>query len=255
MGIDLLDIKFRLERSCGVKIGVEDFARLAGWELDAPIEVTLDLTVAQIHTYLLERRDEIKTLSAQRPIVQARVESLLRDQRLDRWRSPEPEESLEEMIPRLDRRADWERLADSLNCKLPPLESSRIVKLAVASPLLVLTIAITLAGWSIMHAIDPVWIGLVVIIVGWLAGAFAIVQALTTCLDSRRVRIPAEVATVRQLVDHVTTNRLFESDAPLLRMSDDEVFAGVRDALVECLVVDPDEVTPEAKLVADLGMC
>ncbi len=36
-------------------------------------------------------------------------------------------------------------------------------------------------------------------------------------------------------------------------MTQDEVFAKVRDVLVDALGVDEDEVTPEAKLVEDLG--
>lgn len=254
MGIDLFSITFELERSCGVKIDVKDIAVAAGRDVESAPQKDLDLTVAQIHAFLLERRNEIKTVSAQRPQVEERVRQVLRTHFLDDRRDPDSDEHLEDIVPRVNRRRHWSQLAEMLNSKLPLLELPWSAKVAASSALFALVLGITLAGWRIAFAIDHIWIGSLIISVGWLAGVFAASELLATGLQTWRRQIPQDAATVGRLADYVTVGRLAESDAPLLTMSDDEVFTTLRDVLVEVLVIEPDAVTPEAKLVADLGM-
>lgn len=55
MGVDLLDLSFRINQRFGLGMEVQDFAEIAGWTPEDPLKQPFDVTVGQLYEYLLAR--------------------------------------------------------------------------------------------------------------------------------------------------------------------------------------------------------
>jgi acyl carrier protein len=55
MGLDLLDLSFRIEQRFGFDLPPQSFAEMAGWSPDNPDGRPFDVTVGQLYEFLLAR--------------------------------------------------------------------------------------------------------------------------------------------------------------------------------------------------------
>lgn len=59
MGLDLLDLSFRIEQRFSLKLSPQAFTEMAGWSPDNPDGRPFDVTVGQIYEFLLARLEVV----------------------------------------------------------------------------------------------------------------------------------------------------------------------------------------------------
>ncbi len=157
---------------------------------------------------------------------------------------------LEEVIPRDQRRAQWQRLAAALDLPLPPLcRPAGLTYFLNGTTLGVLALGII--GYEIEHPRGPVnWLVFTtfgLILVCFLK--YRIVHFLTT---PWAVCFPDEYATVRGLLRWLLLRdygRILAQDA---EWHDDEVWPFLQELLAKAFEVRREKITPDADFVRDL---
>jgi|GEM_PF-1871438 acyl carrier protein len=247
MGIDLLDIAYRVERAFGVQFDVKDFFEERTKE---PPDVVFHSRVGDLYDLILEKR---KALGLSKGKIRPEAFAT-RDVRLALaevlYVSPEdfrPQDKLSRLLPLEDRRKLWRRLRKRLK-GLGPLkarerrfEHARWVALFVAAVggALGLSYVEWHIGWPILY------------LATLLGGAFA----LNTVGDAWSANlVPKEVHTVELLAKtHLARNRRHYIDECGGTDSDEDVWHTLQVILVDVLGVEIGKITKEADLVRDLG--
>jgi acyl carrier protein len=283
MGIDLLDIVFRLERSFGIKIprgelfpesifkgdpefvqngkvtekGVNElrqrmpFADLSTFERNPEVSQISDLfTVGMLYVYILEklRPGNAWPRKCLGPLVFFSLRPALADLSGTGEAAITPASRLDQIIPLQERRPKWRRLAETLDARLPALRRPAVVvqwmRLGLAA-LFIGSLALFVLG---IPAADPFWLAL-----SLLAGTglkYGVAHLLTVPLA---VCFPPSCATVKGLVKQLLKSNYGRLAARENACHHGEVWAVLEDILVEALGVDRERVTPDARLVEDLG--
>ncbi|MEN6450788.1 MAG: hypothetical protein ABFC96_09870 [Thermoguttaceae bacterium] len=194
MGVDALDLSFRLEKRLGIRIQ------------HAEIVVAFFDTPATLHRYLVAKlKGECKDIPAMEPLFRelANAISSVRG----RWR-PDATANLNRVFPASHREANWRSLQTALGVSLPPLQ----------------------------------------------------------CLSGEEeLKVPPNCDSMRSLAYWIVENRpervewLMIGSARFGELSgrawtDEEVWEIMCDCIVAALGVKPEAVTPDARLVEDLGM-
>jgi acyl carrier protein len=159
-----------------------------------------------------------------------------------------PQHDVEELIPWRKRRRAWQQLGQELALELPELERPAKVKLTLALMCLRLAIGIVAACISVFgfnaHAAVSVFIGCVVFIA---LAEYRITIPLARC-------IPERCRSVRGLVQTIVLMNHKKVLVARIGANQPEVWNILR-ALIACqLGVRLEDVTPEARFVADLGV-
>jgi acyl carrier protein len=262
MGIDLLDITFRIERTFGVRFSGDDLLQAAGHETVADLAVSsepFDITVGQIYEQLLGRLRIVETAAPRRQQMLDRVRAALAGECLVPVEKIEDATTLEELISRRDRAASWTRLQARLGRRLPALLLPPTLRTAVAITWHVIGAAVGLLAVPtadpLLNAVCSVAIFAVFAGAAWLCSR--------TLFPRRRTWIPDQCATVDGLTEHALR------EAPLCDGSNGnacrnsqtdcwtraDVWDALQTILSECLGVDHDDIRPASRLVADLGAC
>ncbi len=254
MGIDLLDIAFRIEKSFGVRFDVREL--LGDWTGEPP-PLGPSIKVGDVYELILEKRKALNL-----PEGAGRLESLaLADVRLALSRvldvSPDtirPEDRLSRLLPLKQRRRQWRRLRRQLK-GLGPLKRRRTAFRGArwGGLFAVMGIAIVGLGYTgILPVGHPAWwiAWPVLVLSGYVGGAFAL-NALGDLGMAKR--IPWEARTVELLArTHLARNRRSYLDRGGTD-SDEDVWYTLQVIIADALAVDVKEVTREADLVRDLG--
>jgi acyl carrier protein len=156
-----------------------------------------------------------------------------------------PKAALESLIPRHDRKAIWDALSHSMRCKLPRLE--RPDGLCAA---LVALSAVTTLGLIALGAVQsdsgrtP-----------WLVLGGAVVPILCFALSKpHAIEFRQSCQTVGGLVEWLTEEQRPRFAGSDRVWTDREVWETISGLLVEMQGLSPEQITPEATFVDDLGM-
>jgi hypothetical protein len=166
-------------------------------------------------------------------------------------KSLDPNARLDDLIPRCMRRQVWRDLEAAMGIRMPalwfsPVEILNVAALAAGMWLVAAGLAVYFDN-RVPSAMFP---GVVVLLM--LFAPIAI-GAADFILAQRATWLP-NIDTLLELADATVRDnmRVFRTRYGV-RPSRDEIFALVRAALVDALGVDECEVTPDARLVQDLG--
>lgn len=266
MGIDLLDIKFRLERDLRVRIRQDDFLtaltrdiRAGGPEAeDGPVLFRAG-TVGALYALALEQLCHYPRHGCLCAPVFYRLRRDLGELFGTGRERVTPSSRLDDLIPRRQRRRNWQQLARALDLPLPALSRPAWLERAIRNSCLVsvlpvvffpalLAAAVAVAPLLGRPAAEPVWILLSLIAGTGLKSGLAHLLTVPCA-----VHFPESCATVRGLIKtlmHTDYGRIVEQEQA---WHERDVWNTLQGILAEALGVSPEEVTPEAHLVRDLG--
>lgn len=195
MGIDALDLVFRLEKRFGFTIGRDE------------AQASCFNTVRDIHRYLIAKlRNEARTVPNLFGLITD--VSLAVSNVTGRWRRLIPSTNLNTKFPPATRAAQWQALEAALQVALPQLEHPpdqafpRVPRLVETD--------LALAYWIAEH------------------------------YPERVEQLPIDCRRTGEMANHAWT--------------DEEIWDVLRECICDTLGVKPAEVTPDARLVDDLGM-
>lgn len=247
MGIDLLDITFRLEKTFDVPFTGEDMASLVS---------DRDICVGDLYDLILHRlamkdavRDDIELNYA----LWNELRGVLHEATNVPVEHVELQTPLEEIFPIKNRNDNWEMLRRLSRFRIEKLDYPAGVRTVGIVIAVTMVIVEQFRLWQIQGAI-------------WfcpLLGLFGVWMAVETylkvlsILTPWRTRFPSDSRTVKDLCRTVRTancEMLGENADLFPHKARPHVWQQLVDVLVDALGVDSDEVTLESRLVADLGM-
>ena len=156
-----------------------------------------------------------------------------------------PPTSLESLIPKHRRRAVWDEIAGSMRCRLPRLERPARLCGAIVTGCALFAIAPIAFGFFQSNTDIAVWLGITV--VGLPILAFKL--STPAAVEFRR-----DCQTVKGLVEWLRENQPRRFAAVDRVSTDCEVWQTICRLLVEMQGLEPEQITPDATFVDDLGM-
>ena len=243
MGVDLLDITFRIEKSFGIRMTFDEWLTIAGVTGET-VEPGIDFTVQQVFDHILDRLDE--SPSGYGP-PQVSREVLL--ETLSRFFDVPIEDlslntELDGLLSSADRAEKWSELSRCFKLRLPPLRRSTWLTVLIALPVLATPVVV----FGLLRTWDFCVGGLLsVVATGTVWGTVLHMTA------GRAVVLPRQCRTVQGLKGLLNGSaHKADMDQPG-NWSREDVWGRLQEILVDCLGVDAGEVTPEARLIGDLG--
>ena len=247
MGIDFLDITFRIEKEFEVDLSGDDLDSIVR-DRDISVGDLYELVLGKLHlrdfarydvrlNYALwtEVRDLIHSVTRV-PLVQIELKT-----------------PLETLFPRKGRRARWQSLREASPYRVRKLEYPRIARTAAFLLAVVMAMFDQFHIWRVPGA-KWLWPLLALLAVWMLVETYAKVLWILAPL---RTRFPSGMTTVKDLCRAVLATNYADfwrhAEVPL----DDRclvVWEQLTAILVEALGVDADEVTFRSRLVKDLAM-
>jgi acyl carrier protein len=239
MGLDLVEVLLEIENAFKVRIQDEEYERCA------TVGGMRDLVVAKLQA-------AGRLASSLAPCLSSAVfckarKSLVVVGGVDRGRI-RPSALVEQMIPVPARRQIWREWERALGVRLPRLERPSVVVFASWAIVVLIYLTLALLAGGLRHPLQLMTAG----IVASLAGIAAIVATKPFA-----VLVPVEATTFRDLTSnliarHATSFReRLRPQEP--RWTSQEAYFVLKGILVEQLGVEPQRVTPEARLIEDLG--
>jgi len=157
-----------------------------------------------------------------------------------------PEASLDGLVPLERRRAAWVRLGNALGWHLPQLRlRAAIVNTLMVSLVLTVLVAVVGGAFGLMSKWAAWALGLATVPAAWLA--FKVTAPFA-------VHLPSRWETVGQATEALLALNFGRIAQERQSWSENEVWAAVRNTVVEQLGVDPTAVTREARFVEELGI-
>ena len=242
MGIDLLDISFRLEKVFNLNLGKtfwnEVFERA---RRDSPGTVVMDVTVQQIHCELVCRLQAQGRYEETSYLTEENLKDVLTKLQIQfPLTNVSPETQIQELFGRPLWREDWDVLSDIFGVELPSIAWSKwtlIVLGAGITGCAVIWVVSRLTQWPWVYAI--------------MFDIFVIASLLAWRLNSESKRFPPQIRSVKHLAEFVLVSRTRRGLTA--KWADEVIWFSLREVLVDGLGVDDDEVTPTATLIHDLG--
>jgi len=156
-----------------------------------------------------------------------------------------PKAALESLIPRENRRAVWDEVAHLMRCKLPRLERTNVLCGAL------LTAAAFIALAPLAFGFIPLGTGAVWWLVLSGLGLLILFRKLS---EPQALEFQAECQTVEGLVGWLTTTQRPRFAQSERAWTDREAWETICRLLVGMQGLKPEQTTPEATFVDDLGM-
>jgi hypothetical protein len=243
MGIDLLDVQFRIETVFGLQLEQEFFHKIIdkhhpNWQM--PGQPRPDVTVGRIYDELLERlRRENRLEGDYSQLRTLTLHSVLDSLKRSLERSDLAAETpVTELLPPPLNRAAWNRLAASLEIEPPLIPWSTLTQVSYNGGCLVV-VGIWFAAFLFEAPLKYL-----------ILAALGVLPVILWRSAMEKQRFPPSIRTIQDFSDHVLRVRLRQ---PSSRWPEELVWDQLRDVMVDALGVDDDEVTPEARLIQDLG--
>jgi hypothetical protein len=243
MGMDALDIRFRLERTFNIAFRWEEIAK------DFP-DYSL-LTAGCLHAYILGKLRKNPIRKCLGPWVFDRLRAALSGAF-----GIDPERVLTftltaDLIPKEGRRAAWKKLRKALGLPLPPLELScggpgsiRRILFGQYFTLFVLL------GFGIATASQVLLLTVLFLCLGNYLAIIIYFIVISPFVSS----IPSSSKTIKGLVRSILYSDYGRIATMEKGWQDEEVWGALRVVLVEALNVTPEEIYPHSHLIDDLGM-
>jgi hypothetical protein len=243
MGIDLLDVQFRIETVFGLNMEREFFPDLIArhhpnWK--KPGQPRPDVTVGQIYDELLERLRRENRLEGDYSQLRTLTLHSVLDSLKQSFERPDlaSKTPVTELLPPPLNRAAWNRLATSLDVEPPLIPWSTMTQVSYNGGCLVVV-----GIWFATFLFEAPLKYLVFAALGMLP-----LILWRSAMENQR--FPPSIRNIQDLSDHILLVRLRE---PGSRWPEELVWHQLRDVMVDALGVDDHEVTPEARLIQDLG--
>lgn len=243
MGIDLLDVQFRIETEFGLKMEREFFPDLIArhhpnWK--KPGQPRPDVTVGQIYNELLERLRRENRLEGDYSQLRTLTLHSVLDSLKQSLERPDlaAETPVTELLPPPLNRAAWNRLAASLDIEPPLIPWSTLTRISYGSGCLVVV-----GFWfaTFLFKVASKYL---------ILAALGMLPVILWRSAMEKQRFSPSIRTIQDFSDHFLRVRLRQ---PGSRWPEELVWDQLRDVMVDALGVDDDEVTPEARLIQDLG--
>ncbi len=241
MGIDLLDVKLRLEKVFQLELNDDFWEEVFEVAKQESVTPARDITVGQIHDALLKRLKSQGRLNANTSLAAANLSEVLKklQSRYPHWQVT-PESDFYSLHGRPLCRADWPELGELFTLEMPIIGWSTLTILLVV--FVPLASMVVLAFWQPAN-------------LPWGYTAAVDIAALSALilwrLNGESKRFPPQIRTVQDLADYVLVERCERN--PQAKWPEDLVWFMLREALVDGLGVDHHEVIPSATLIHDLG--
>jgi hypothetical protein len=239
MGLDLVELVIKVEETFTIQINDRDASEI--------------ITVGQLYRYVLER----VAVQEGDPCLTSRAFYGLRRSfqtelgvSRDRVR---PRADIEELLPRPGRKQHWESLGEALRVHLPDLRRPSwlqdVLGWCVIATGLTLFLGILLfAGFSSVLGMG----GFITYL--FLALTLVLLNVLAFALTSPfAIELPAHCRSVRGLVETAVASGCMAAEPNDRRWSRATVWVALRLVIVDVLGVHPEEVTDNARFVADFG--
>ena len=255
MGMDLLDISFRLEKNTGVQISMDDWSSLFREN---------DVSVGDLYSLLICRSklsDDLRTDMELNESVWVRVQSavvrmLKKDVSEINLTMP-----LSNLFPVASRRENWEALRKELDLSTPSLKNSARDQRWIS------------IGWLMCILMPAALFGVGCFSLpsfGMPAYAFAGICSLLSGLaltavqstlarrvwEPRRTNFPDNMLTLKELcrrVRDINAHRLIRRSVSQDLDEGLRLWESLKESLVDALGVDESEITMQARLVKDFG--
>ncbi|RLS57784.1 MAG: hypothetical protein DWH91_03790 [Planctomycetota bacterium] len=242
MGIDLIDITFRVEKVFSLKLKSSFWDDLiVELRQTFPDSIVTDITVGQLHRGIVNHLKAAQRLEESTFLAQANRDQVLATLRT-RYapRGVTAETQLSQLHDRPLFREDWYDLGDLFQVPLPDVGWSRwsitVIGLGLVASLVVFVVSQWWNyPWGYVAIIDT---GVLTALIAWR-------------MNRESKRFPPQIQTVRHLTDYVLFQRMLQS--PEGRWTDDVAWVALQQILTDALGVDAHEVTPEARIIHDLG--
>ena len=249
MGLDLLDITFRIEKTLGVSLSEDDFRELVR-DRDVMVGDLYDLVLKKLHLRDVARYD-LRLNYALWAELQGVIHTVTKVP-LERVELQTP---LESLFPQKTRRAAWETFRDACPYRVRSLDYPSVVRVFGFSLAVSMVLIEQFQIWQVPGLM---WL--------WpLLGLFGMWMLIETyakvlrLLAPFRNRFPSGMATVKDLCRAVLARNYedvchacYDTAIPLDERSL-AVWKQLTGILVDALGVDADEVTFRSRLFRDLG--
>ncbi len=231
MGLDGVELLMAVEETFDISIADEEAATV--------------ITVGDLQSLVLSKVEAV----ANAPCLTAHVFYRMRRALMELYEVPRmelaPALPLTPLIPMEHRRAHWDSLGGSMNLTLPALRRPRALVWAINLSLLFFMISAFLAG---QFGALSLWMTLAFLVAGavlwWLA--YRVTRPFAVHFPNLRTLGDLARATLHNNTSTLAATRQTWS-APLVW----EVLCGL---IIEKIGVDFDEITPDARIVDDLGI-
>lgn len=262
MGIDLLDITFRLEKNLGTALPHREFWLHGIENIEiAPGRFTKDLRVKRMHELLCVWLGLRKSVGFDLEECRHAVMESLQAACNVAPALLAPEVKFDEVLPWKNRYTHWRRFEERMGRPIPPRQVSSVT-LAVGTGIGVITLGCLMFGaMSVLNAQDSSE-GFRVL--GVAAGLFGVLVVTTIC--SKPSTFPSHCQTIEDLAQWLAriqavgasrqdrdVDSAKDPENPISVRDEAEVWRVLQEVLVAVLAVTPDQVVSEALLVRDLG--
>ena len=246
MGLDFLDITFRIEKAFGINVSKEEVFDLVRNQ---------DIVVGDLYELILKKlhlRDAVRSSVQSNEYLWSQMRSALQSATQSPLEQIELGLSLESLFPRETRRARWAALRETCPYRIRELDYPQIVRFG---GYLLAAGVVAIEQFQVWQIPGARWFWpLLGVIAVWMVGE-TYAKVLSICAPLR-TRFPSGMATVKDLCRSVLASNYADISSGAEVLSDDRS-AAVWEQLVEILAttlgVDPTEVTFRSRLFGDLG--
>jgi acyl carrier protein len=246
MGLDLLDITFRVEKVFRIKVSREELFDL---------ERNQDIVVGDLYELILKKlhlRDSVRHSVRSNECLWSQMQSALHSATGSPLEQIELGLPLKKLFPRETRRTRWEALRNHCLYRIRELDYPQFVRVA---GFLLAALVVLIEQFQIWQLPGARWLwpllGLIAI---WMVGE-TYLKVLSVCAPLR-TRFPSGMATVKDLCRSVLAANYADISSAAEVLSDDRsaaVWEQLVEILAEALGVDSAEVTFRSRLFGDLG--
>jgi acyl carrier protein len=233
MGLEFVSIVVRTEDVFGIAIPDKD-----AMELD---------TVGKYYEYVLTKVQDLCSGKCLSSSLFYRIRQALAELFGVSRNQVGPYTDIDSLIPSRSLKEHWKQLEDHLGLRLPPLVRpewlSRGITLTSAGLILLWILAVL--NWLPRSMHHSPW--------AYLAAALLVPIAAYRATASLAVCIPADCKDIQGLVGRMVKDNFRKIAEQERSYNPTDVWETVRSIIVDELSVNPDEVTREARFVADLG--
>ena len=246
MGLDLLDIKFRIEKTFRIEVSKEELFDLARDQ---------DIVVGDLYELILQKlhlRDVARRSMRSNEYLWLQVQSALGSAAQMPFEQIELSLPLKILFPRESRRARWAALRETCPYRICELDYPRFVRIG---GYLLAAGVVAIEQFQVWQIPGARWFWPLLGVIGvWMVGeTYAKVMSICAPL---RTRFPSGMATVKDLCRSVLASNYADISSGAEAVSDDRS-AAVWEQLVEILAttlgVDPTDVSFRSRLFGDLG--
>jgi acyl carrier protein len=246
MGLDILDVTFRIEREFGVSLSQEDLEELAR-DRDVQVGDLYDLILTKMHLRDVGRHSVRLNHALWRD-----VRLVLHSVTAVPLEAIELKTPLKRLFPQKGRRTAWKKLREVCPYRIPDLDYPPVVR-AVA-----FLLAVTMAFFELFHIWQLPWVRWLWPVLGlfsiWMLGETYV--KMLAVLRPLRGSIPSRMSTVKDLCRFVLAAN-YQQACRNAGISFDNrsvaVWQQLTAILEDTLGVDADKVTFRARLFRDLG--